>query len=63
MSCLHKIELGLKSMDYLAGDEVSLADLVLATCLRPLFMTVLGTAERKNNQRLCEWIDRIYKSV
>ena len=63
MMLLRKIEVRLKESPFLAGEELSIADIAVGTCLRPLFVNVLGEVERKNNQNMCVWIDKLYKSV
>lgn len=60
---LRKLEVRLKESAYLAGEEVSAADLIVAACLRPLFMYVFGEVERKNSPSMCEWIQKLYTSV
>lgn len=63
MLLLRKIEVRLKESPFLAGDEPSIADIAIGTCLRPLFVHVLGEVERRNNQNMCVWIEKLYKSV
>ena len=63
MLLLRKIEVRLKESPFLAGNDLSIADIAVVTCLRPLFVHVFGEVERKNNQNMCVWIDKLYKSV
>ena len=42
---------------------MTIADIAIACCLRPLFMLVFGEVERKNNPCLCAWITKLYTSV
>lgn len=60
---LRKLEVRLKESAYLAGNEVTIADIIVASCLRPLFMFVFGEVERKNSPSMCEWIQKMYSSV
>ena len=60
---LRKLEVRLKESPYLAGEELSIADIIVAACLRPLFMFVFGEVERKNSPSMCEWIGKLYSSV
>ncbi|CBK22517.2 uncharacterized protein [Blastocystis hominis] len=63
MMLLRKIEVRLKESPFLAGNDLSIADIAVGTCLRPLFVHVLGEVERKNNQSMCVWIEKLYKSA
>ena len=63
MLSLRKLEVGLKETPYITGDNVTIADIIIACCLRPLFMLVFGEVERKNNPCLCTWIAKLYASV
>ena len=60
---LRKLEVRLKESPYLAGEELSIADIIVAACLRPLVMFVFGEVERKNSPSMCEWIGKLYSSV
>lgn len=60
---LRKLEVRLKESVYLVGDEISIADIIVAACLRPLFIHVFGEVERKNSPSMCEWINKLYTSV
>ena len=42
---------------------MSLADITIACCLRPLMMTVLGEVERKNFPSVCAWMEKMFSSV
>lgn len=60
---LRSLEVRLKESPYLAGDELSVADIIIASCIRPLFMYVFGEVERKNSPSMCEWMNKLYTSV
>lgn len=60
---LRSLEVRLKESPYLAGDELSIADIIIAACIRPLFMYVFGEVERKNSPSMCEWMNKLYTSV
>ncbi|KAK8799196.1 hypothetical protein WA171_005943, partial [Blastocystis sp. BT1] len=62
MLSLRKLEVALKETPYLTGDNVTIADIIIGCCLRPLFMLVFGEVERKNNPCLCAWISKLYAS-
>lgn len=63
MAAMRKLELRLKDSPCLVTEDITLADIIIGTCLRPLFMQVFGEVERKNNQNMCVWIDKLYNSV
>ena len=62
MAAMRKLELRLKDSPCLVTEDITLADIIIGTCLRPLFMQVFGEVERKNNQNMCVWIDKLYNS-
>ena len=63
MQMLRQLEVRLKDSPYLAGDECSIADIAVASCLRPLFMLVFGEMERKNSPSMSAWVQKLYASV
>lgn len=63
MCLLRRLELRLKEAPYLAGDDLSVADITIACCLRPLVTTVIGEMERKNFPSVCAWMEKLYTSV
>ena len=63
MLLLRRMELRLKESPFFAGEEMSLADITIACCLRPLMMTVLGEVERKNFPSVCAWMEKMFSSV
>ena len=60
---LRKLELRLKETPYLTGETMTIADLVIASCLRSLFMLVFGEVERKNSPSMSAWVTNLYSSV
>ena len=60
---LRKLELRLKEVPYLAGETMTIADLVIASCLRSLFTLVFGEVERKNSPSMSAWVTNLYSSV
>ncbi|OAO18056.1 elongation factor 1-gamma [Blastocystis sp. ATCC 50177/Nand II] len=63
MLLLRRMELRLKESPFFAGEEMSLADITIACCLRPLMMTVLGEVERKNFPSVCAWMEKMFSSA
>ena len=63
MLLLRRMELRLKESPFFAGEKMSLADITIACCLRPLMMTVLGEVERKNFPSVCAWMEKMFSSV
>lgn len=63
MLILRKLEMRLKESVYLVSEEVSIADIMIADCLRPLFMYAFGEVERKNFPSMNAWIQKLYSSV
>ena len=63
MLILRKLEMRLKESVYLVNEEVSIADIMIADCLRPLFMYAFGEEERKNFPSMNTWIQKLYSSV
>ena len=63
MLILRKLEMRLKESVYLVSEEVSVADIMIADCLRPLFMYAFGEVERKNFLSMNSWIQKLYSSV
>ena len=63
MVALRKLEIRLKESPYLAGETMTIADVVIAACLRALFMLVFGEVERKNSPSMSAWIASLYSSV
>lgn len=63
MQLLRQLEVRLKESPYLAGEECSIADIAVASCLRPLFIHVFGEMERKNSPSMSSWVQKLYASV
>ena len=63
MQLLRQLEVRLKDSPYLAGDACSIADIAVASCLRPLFVSVFGEMERKNSPSMSAWVQKLYASV
>ena len=63
MQLLRQLEVRLKDSPYLAGEECSVADIAVASCLRPLFVSVFGEMERKNSPSMSAWVQKLYASV
>ena len=63
MQLLRQLEVRLKDSPYLAGEECSIADIAVASCLRPLFVSVFGEMERKNSPSMSAWVQKLYTSV
>ena len=63
MLILRKLEMRLKESVYLVSEEVSVADIMIADCLCPLFMYAFGEVERKNFPSMNAWIQKLYSSV
>ncbi|KAK8808725.1 hypothetical protein WA588_004369 [Blastocystis sp. NMH] len=62
MQLLRQLEVRLKDSPYLAGEECSIADIAVASCLRPLFVSVFGEMERKNSPSMSAWVQKLYTS-
>ena len=63
MQLLRQLEVRLKDSPYLTGEECSIADIAVASCLRPLFVSVFGEMERKNSPSMSAWVQKLYTSV